>query len=119
VDLESPSDSGTSTPDEVAAEPEPEIEPSSAPPSGSDLSQAALFRDPEDATAPAADPETALGADDADRETAASETAAGETADTSDVPPPEEDEPTPPSDGPAHTPRTDVDISGSGSLFDI
>ena len=55
-----------------------------------------------------------LDADDAD-----SEPAAEATADASDVPPTTEDEPKPASDGPAHTPRTDVDISGSGSLFDL
>ena len=55
-----------------------------------------------------------LDADDAD-----SEPAAEDTADTSDVPPPTEDERRPASDGAAHTPRTDVDISGSGSLFDL
>ncbi|WP_457184530.1 heterodisulfide reductase-related iron-sulfur binding cluster [Nocardioides sp. P5_E3] len=146
-DVESPSDSTASAPAEVAAEPdtaaapeatsepepEPQAESPSAPPSGADLSQAALFRDPDDATAPAEpepaeleaepeqaepapakDPETVLDADDAD-----SEPAAEASADASDVPPTTEDEPTPASDGQAHTPRTDVDISGSGSLFDL
>ena len=135
VDVESPSDS---TPSELAepasesvAEPVAESatqpEAASAPPSGADLSQAALFRDPDDATAPAVptpvetsvetpaqDPETVLDADDAD-----DDPGVDDTAEASDVPATTEDEPAPSSDGPAHTPRTDADISGSGSLFDL
>lgn len=111
--------------DEQAPEPAATPEPAaSAPPSGADLSQAALFRDPEDAAAnaqaepqqpeptPAEDPQTVLDADD--------EPAAEDTTDASDVPAETDDEPKPAaSTGPAHAPRTDADISGSGSLFDL
>ncbi|MFC7725822.1 heterodisulfide reductase-related iron-sulfur binding cluster [Nocardioides sp. GCM10028917] len=126
VDVESPSDSTSSTPAEATSEPEPQAESPSAPPTGSDLSQAALFRDADDATAPAEaeseqaepapteDPATVLDADDTD-----SEPAAEEARDADDVPAPTEEERRPASDGAAHTPRTDVDISGSGSLFDL
>ncbi|WP_299931371.1 heterodisulfide reductase-related iron-sulfur binding cluster [uncultured Nocardioides sp.] len=140
ANVESPSDSAPSTPTETVAEPEtaapsettpepdpePQAESPSTPPSGSDLSQAALFRDADDAPVPAdpepaepepepaEDPETVLDADDADREPAADA-----PADAGDVPASTDDEPRPASDGPAHTPRTDADISGSGSLFDL
>ncbi|TGN63491.1 4Fe-4S dicluster domain-containing protein [Nocardioides eburneiflavus] len=106
---------------EPAAEPTPEPEPTTdevavpdAPPSGADLSQAATFRDADDlpeapaedtsgAPAKADDPDTILDADDAPAERP-------------------EDEPTEKpaaSDTPARAPRTDVDINGSGSLFDL
>jgi Fe-S oxidoreductase len=112
--------------DEQAAEPEVTQEPAaSAPPSGADLSQAALFRDPDDAATdarvepqqpeptPVEDLQTVLDADD-------DEPAAEGTTDASDVPAGRDDEPKPASSaGPAHTPRTDADISGSGSLFDL
>ncbi|CAB4948548.1 unannotated protein [freshwater metagenome] len=103
----------------LASEAEPEAAAPSAPPSGADLSRAATFADPEDsapeapaAEAPARDPETVLDADDAPADEP--------VAEESDKP--EEQaatEPAPSTDGPAHTPRTDVDISGSGSLFDL
>ncbi|WP_416954658.1 heterodisulfide reductase-related iron-sulfur binding cluster [Nocardioides sp. T5] len=105
---------------EPEPEAQPEVESPSAPPSGSDLSQAALFREADDASEPAEpepaeDPETVLDADDADREPVADV-----PADAGDVPASSDDEPKPPaSSGPAHTPRTDADISGSGSLFDL
>lgn len=124
VAVESPSDSTPSEPAEAVAEPasESEVEPeagtASAPPSGADLSQAALFRDPEDEATPArpdadADPETVLAADDANDAPEAEET------DETDVPATADAESAPASDGPAHEPRKDVDISGSGSLFDL
>ena len=96
---------------EAAAEPEPEAEPAaapSAPPSGADLSRAALFADPDGGDEAADDPDTILDSGDA------------ETADEDE---PEEekpaDKPAATSDASRHTPRTDVDISGSGSLFDL
>ncbi len=106
---------------EAEPEPEPETAAPSSPPSGADLSRAATFADPEDSAptvepaaqtaaeaAPADDPETVLDADDA----SADEPAAEESTEP-------EKEPAPSTDGPAHTPRTDADISGSGSLFDL
>ena len=112
---------------EPVAESATQPEAASAPPSGADLSQAALFRDPDDATEPAVptpvetsvetpaqDPETVLDADDAD-----DDPGVDDAAEASDVPATTEDEPAPSSDGPAHTPRTDADIRGSGSLFDL
>ncbi|HEX5916857.1 MAG TPA: heterodisulfide reductase-related iron-sulfur binding cluster [Nocardioides sp.] len=96
--------------DEPAPEPEVTEEPTAdAPPSGADLSQAALFRDPDEA-------ETVLDETGAD-----AEPAADGSVDANDVPP-ADDRPTArptASDGPEHAPRTDVDISGSGSLFDL
>jgi Fe-S oxidoreductase len=107
---------------EPADEPEQKTEPekpgapaASAPPSGADLSKAALFRDPEDTPTDAAaeDPQTVLDADD-------DEPADEDTTDASDVPATTDDEPKPAAPaGPAQTPRTDADISGSGSLFDL
>ncbi|WP_224276253.1 (Fe-S)-binding protein [Nocardioides lacusdianchii] len=99
----------------LASEAEPEAAAPSAPPSGADLSRAATFAEPEDSApqaepaaeaapaeeaAPGNDPETVVDADDAPTQEPATE-------------------PAPSTDGPAHTPRTDVDISGSGSLFDL
>ncbi|WP_374457032.1 (Fe-S)-binding protein [Nocardioides sp.] len=105
---------------EAAAEPE-EVEAPGAPPSGADLSQAATFRDPEDTpapaeAAPAADPDTVLDADDAP-----SEEPAAEATDEDDVPAQQVEEPEKkPSAQPAgHTPRTDADIDGASSLFDL
>jgi Fe-S oxidoreductase len=123
---ESPSDSAPNQPEpeaeekaeeqpEPQAEAEAEAEAQSAPPSGADLSQAATFRDPEDTATPtettettetvepAEDPETILDTADSD----------ATEVDTTD------ERPKPAPSGPAHTPRTDVDISGSGSLFDL
>jgi Fe-S oxidoreductase len=104
----------------LASEAEPEAAAPSAPPSGADLSRAATFADPEDSApraepaaepaaeaAPVDDPETVLDAGDAPAEEPAEPEKQAAT------------EPTPSTDGPAHTPRTDVDISGSGSLFDL
>ncbi len=85
-------------------EPQPEPETAAAPPSGADLSQAATFRDPEDLPAQPATTEPVA------------------EVRTSRRPPnePQAEEPQPSSsDAPTHTPRTDVDISGSGSLFDL
>ena len=121
---ESPRDPTPSEPAEAVAESasEPELETPAAPPSGPDLSQAALFRDPDDvdtATEPeqveeAEAPESVPDADD-------DEPAAEDTTHASDVPGKTDDEQPKPaaSGGPAHTPRTDADISGSGSLFDL
>ncbi|QSR33081.1 Fe-S cluster protein [Nocardioides sp. S5] len=114
-----------------AAEPEAQVEAEpaastpSSPPSGADLSRAATFADPEDpapeaepaaepiAEAPTVDdPETVLDADDVP----ADEPAAEEPEEPATKP---ATKPAPSTDGPAHTPRTDVDISGSGSLFDL
>ena len=110
---------------DATAEPEPEAAAPSAPPSGADLSRAATFADPEDSApeadaaaepaaqaAPADDPETVLDADD----TPAEEPAAEESDEPEEQP---ATKPAPSADGPAHTPRTDVDISGSDSLFDL
>ncbi|MDT0188070.1 heterodisulfide reductase-related iron-sulfur binding cluster, partial [Microbacterium sp. ARD31] len=131
---ESPSDSAPNQPEpeaeekareRVEEEPEPEeTEAPAAPPSGADLSQAATFRDSEDTatstetTEPAKDPATIL-------DTADSDATEVDTTDEAVSEEPEAegtatDEPTKPapSGGPAHAPRTDVDISGSGSLFD-
>lgn len=106
---------------ESGVEPEAQAEPeaeATAPPSGADLSQAATFRDPGDlppaegeAPAPAddvpvEDPDTIL---DADEEPA---------ADGAEEPDDAEEKPAA-GDAPAHTPRTDADIDGSGSLFDL
>jgi Fe-S oxidoreductase len=134
-DLEAPAAAPVAAAPQVDATPEPAPQPepqdeaqdeATAPPSGADLSQAALFRDPEDvaATQPepepetvpeeaqAEDPETVLDADD--------EPAAEDATDATDVPTSTDDESRPAaSGGPAHTPRTDADISGSGSLFDL
>jgi Fe-S oxidoreductase len=115
-----------------AAEPEPTAEPEpdvpadevavpDAPPSGADLSRAATFRDPADSDAQpeqADDPDTILDADDApteEPEPAATATAEEQPEDKA------EDRTSEPAaaDTPAHAPRTDVDISGSGSLFDL
>jgi Fe-S oxidoreductase len=80
-------------------EPAPEeAEAPGAPPSGADLSQAATFRDPEDTVTPAETAETAEPAEETDST---------------------DERPKPASSGPTHAPRTDVDISGSGSLFDL
>jgi Fe-S oxidoreductase len=98
---------------EPEAQPEPEapadeVDVPSAPPSGADLSQAATFRDPD----------TILDADDAP-----AEEPEPPTVDTEDEAEQPDEQPAPKpaasSDAPAHAPRTDVDISGSGSLFDL
>jgi Fe-S oxidoreductase len=119
---------------EPAAEPEPEPEPAAepepgsttdegavpdAPPSGADLSQAATFRDADDlpeahaedsATPEQDDPDTILDAgDEAEPETEAPEEKPAEASATKPAV----------TDAPAHTPRTDADIDGSGSLFDL
>lgn len=111
----------------------PEPEAPAAPPSGADLSQAALFSDP----APEAEPEAAPEAPAQPEPDAAVEPAAEPAADTDDVraadePSADEDdvpaddaketEPAPQpasSDAPGHTPRTDADIDGASSLFDL
>lgn len=119
---------------ETATAPEPEA--AGAPPSGADLSQAATFRDPADlpsepaparAEEPAAEPEPEAAAPADEDDVPAPE----ETTETTEPtePEPTEPEPTEPeptkqatpaaSGGPSHTPRTDVDISGSDSLFDL
>ncbi|MDR7253392.1 Fe-S oxidoreductase [Nocardioides sp. BE266] len=115
---------------EATAEPEPaaEAEAPSAPPSGADLSQAATFRDPEDTPAPEAeavpaeDPDTILDSDDVptdEPEEEPEEEPAAEAAED-EAPAPEEPAPKPAaSAGPGHTPRTDADIDGAGSLFDL
>ncbi|GAB3017265.1 hypothetical protein GCM10011376_02560 [Nocardioides flavus (ex Wang et al. 2016)] len=93
---------------EPEAAPEPEAEVAAAPPSGADLSQAATFGEPSETE----DPDTILDADDAPAEEereATREQEAGEKT----APAPAA------SDAPAHTPRTDADIDGSGSLFDL
>ena len=100
----------------------------SAPPSGADLSRAALFADPDDSAtdeptdeqAEPADeePDTILDSDDEPEEPSGEpqDESAEEDADTEEEPAPK---PAPASDAPGHAPRTDVDISGSGSLFDL
>ncbi|KRE94349.1 Fe-S cluster protein [Nocardioides sp. Soil774] len=94
--------------------PEPEAAPQaapSAPPSGADLSQAALFADPESSDT---EPEPA--------EAEAPEAEAPEAEDADAEPAPAEEPAAAPTSSPGtpgHTPRTDVDISGSGSLFDL
>ncbi len=123
---------------EPEAEPSPEPEPeasapepaASAPPSGADLSRAALFADPdgtpeapaaevpvesstdasvEEPAAPVEDPDTILDSDDA--------TDDADTVEKAEEKPAEEKPAS--SDTPGHAPRTDVDISESGSLFDL
>ena len=107
--------------DQKVADAPPAEEPAtpaapSAPPSGADLSKAALFADADDAAeeSPTAtepepaqdeDPDTILDAEaDSESEPEPEPEPAAKAADT---------------DAPGHTPRTDVDISGSGSLFDL
>ncbi len=108
------------------AEAEPTAEepaPASAPPSGADLSQAAIFTDHDDAASSTEEP-----ADEAeDNETTDSETVPDADADADDAAEAEapandeepEEKPAPADETPGHAPRTDVDISGSGSLFDL
>jgi len=143
-DIEAPATSAASAtaaepaaePEPAAAEPEPEPEPEpaaeaepesttdegavpDAPPSGADLSQAATFRDADDlreahagdsATPEQDDPDTILDAgDEAEPETEAPEEKPAEASATKPAG----------TDAPAHTPRTDADIDGSGSLFDL
>ncbi|MBL0746901.1 heterodisulfide reductase-related iron-sulfur binding cluster [Nocardioides baculatus] len=131
-EVESPSDSTPS--EEPAAAP-------SAPPSGADLSRAALFAGPHEAPAsdespepeaPATavdeaapeseaqveDPDTILDSDD-DRAAGDDVPDADEDDETTDAKPTEEEPAKPAADGTGHTPRTDADISGSGSLFDL
>ncbi|PKH37854.1 Fe-S oxidoreductase [Nocardioides alpinus] len=127
------------TDEKVAAAPptaEPAAATPSAPPSGAALSQAALFADPDDATeapdAPEAaesggpaegkdeDPDTILDSDDP-AEAPAPESATEPETETEKVSAPEERPAAKATstDTPGHTPRTDVDISGTGSLFDL
>ena len=99
---------------------------SSRPPSGADLSQAALFSDAEPEAQPepeakvepeeqAEDPDTILDADEAADEAAAGSTEAAPSEE------PEEKPASQPaaSDGEAYAPRTDADIDGASSLFDL
>ncbi|GAA1914073.1 hypothetical protein GCM10009797_04810 [Nocardioides hwasunensis] len=104
-DIEAPAAEASAPSEPAAVEPEPTTEveaeaaPAGAPPSGADLSQAATFSDRAEASGDAEEPAEATP------EETASESASPEPATTSD--------------GPTHTPKTDVDISGSGSLFDL
>ena len=102
------------------SEPEPAPAPS-APPSGADLSRAALFADPDDTAtdepeATTEDPDTILDSDDPDDTGVDPEPEKSDDDETEEEPPAK---PAPTSDTPGHAPRTDVDISGSGSLFDL
>ncbi len=104
----------------VAEEPEAEedVTPAaaSAPPSGADLSQSAIFADPEPGSAsePAAKTEPEPEPEQEPEATAKPETESEPEA--AQVEPAAEPDS---SDKPGHTPRTDVDISGSDSLFDL
>ena len=120
-----PSDEPASAQAQVTdAPPIEESKPTSAPPSGAALSQAALFVDPEDATGTAEpEPEREAGPAPAPEEPEPKDDVAAPTADAAEDEPKEKPSPAPPtspvSDAPGHTPRTDTDISASGSLFDL
>ena len=106
------------------APPIEESKPTSAPPSGAALSQAALFVDPEDATGtPEPEREAEPAPAPAPQEPEPKDDVEAPTADSAEDEPKEKPSPAPPtspvSDAPGHTPRTDTDISASGSLFDL
>ena len=89
---------------------------SSPPPSGADLSQAAIFADPEDSTPAPAEPEPAP---EPETETSLEPEPEAQPEHDGSTGEPEPEEKPAGSTTPGHTPRTDVDISGSGSLFDL
>lgn len=123
-DLEAPAAAPVAAAPQAESTPEPEPAPepvvtdeptAGAPPSGADLSQAALFNDADDVTADA-EPQAEPDAE------PAPEAEPADAADASDVrekPTPDEEPETVATDGAAHKPRTDVDISDSSSLFDL
>ncbi|QBX55695.1 4Fe-4S dicluster domain-containing protein [Nocardioides seonyuensis] len=102
---------------EVEPEAEPEPQAPAAPPSGAELSQAATAAGrsedeaaPEPAEAPAAD-ESAV------EQPAAESSEQTQTEESATEPTPESE--SKPASGATHTPKTDADINGSGSLFDL
>ena len=95
---------------EPESEPEPEPEPESEP-------EPAAEPDAESATATALEEESAEDAADEPDEVA-DEAEKDDEPEAEEEPEPEE-KPKPASSGPSHQPKTDVDISDSGSLFDL
>ncbi|QIG46228.1 (Fe-S)-binding protein [Nocardioides anomalus] len=103
---------------EAAVEPpaEPEPEPQAEGLSGgAALSQAATFARDDEAAAAADEPEAEAEAQAAEQ----ADAPADQPAEEPEAQPEAEQEPKPASSGEAHTPKTDVDINESGSLFDL
>jgi Fe-S oxidoreductase len=97
-------------------EPEPEPEPTSEKPAlsgGAAVSQAATFAASDDSES-SAEPEPVADPDPADDEETGNEETGDEEAEVK-----AEEKPKPASSGEAHTPKTDVAINESGSLFDL